>query len=162
MQSAAARETELDRDSVVALQRLLTSAEGESAVLSVAEVGERLALNPAVRDRAAPHIEALNAALVRLAELHREYDGAPSDELRRAINARAQPLHIEADMHENALHGILSLEQQQRFHAYLAERLAVVGLPADESHGGGTVGTGGNLGGVAHPRKELSGVPDNR
>lgn len=96
----------------------------------------------------------MNAALVQLAELHQAHDSALAKDAKHELDRRAYPLHMHADAYESEVDRVLSADQHQRFHAYLRERTAAAGLPADASHGPGDIGTAGNTNTVAHPGAE--------
>lgn len=79
----ADHDAEMARDAEAARQENLAYAEGKEPVLTLEELSGRLGADSATRARLAPRVEALNAALVRLAELHREHDaGVAADSSR--------------------------------------------------------------------------------
>ena len=150
-------DAEMARDAEAALQRSLAEAAGKPPVITAEEVIRRTGVDSAVATRLAPRVAALNAALVRLAELHRAHDSARVVNAKHQIDAQAYQIHLEADTYENDIHNLLTEEQHRRSHAYLEERAAAVGVPIDRSHGTPGVGTMGSPGSVGHPPGEEHG-----
>jgi hypothetical protein len=150
-------DAEMARDAEAALQRSLAEAAGKPPVITPEEVIRRTGVDSLTAGRLTPRVPALNAALVRLAELHRAHDSARVVDAKHQIDRQAYTIHLEADTYENDIHALLTEEQHRRFHAYLAERAAAVGLPIDRSHGTPGVGTLGSPQTVGHPQGQQHG-----
>ena len=142
------------RDAEAELQRSLASVRDKVPVITLEGVARAVAADASTRSRLDRPVAALNAALVQLAELHRAHDSAVATDSKHQLDQRAYPLHMQADAYESEIDRVLSAEQHERFHAYLRERAAAAGLPADASHGPGDIGTAGNTHTVAHPGGE--------
>jgi hypothetical protein len=78
-----------------------------------------------------PHVHVLNAALVTIVELKNAYDGATYEPSRQRLRSEAVHFHTTADMHEEQIERILPDELRERFHTYVREREAAVGLHED-------------------------------
>jgi predicted lipoprotein len=139
------------RDAEAALQRSLAEAAGRSPVPELEEVIRRTQADPKTAARLTPQVAALNAALVRLVDLHRAHDSAQTVDSKHQIDAQAYAIHLEADTYEDDIHRVLTEDQHRRFHEYLEERAAAVGLPLDDSHGAPGVGRMGSIPSVGHP-----------
>lgn len=149
--SGADHDAEMARDAEAALQQSLAEASGKPPVIELEEVIRRTQIDSATAAQLTPRVAALNAALVRLVDLHRAHDSAQVVDAKHQIDAQAYAIHLEADTYENDIHGILTEDQHRRFHEYLEERAAAVGLPLDDSHGAPGVGTMGGIPSVGHP-----------
>ena len=149
--SGADHDAEMARDAEAVLQQSLAEAAGKPPVIELEEVIRRTQVDAATAAQLTPRVAALNAALVRLVDLHRAHDSAQVLDAKRRIDAQAYTIHLEADTYENDIHGILTEDQHRRFHEYLEERAAAVGLPLDDSHGAPGMGTMGGLQSVGHP-----------
>lgn len=147
----ADHDAEMAQDAEAALQRSLAAAADKPPVLDAEEVIRRTGVDSTTATPLTARVAALNAALVRLVELHRSRDAAEGSDAQRQIDVDAYAIHLEADRYEDDIHRLLNEEQHRRFHAYLVERAAAVGLPLDESHGAAGVGTMGSIGTVGHP-----------
>lgn len=147
----ADHDAEMARDAEVALQRSLAEAADKPPVLELDEVIRRTGVDSATTTSLTPRVAALNAALVRLLDLHRTLDGTAVPGAARRVDAEAYAVHLEADTYENDIHRLLTEDQHRRFHAYVEERAEAVGLPLDDSHGAPGVGTMGNIPTVEHP-----------
>lgn len=145
------------QDAEAEFERRLAAAEGKPPVLELDDIIREVGPAPSDPAALARPIAALNASLLRLVELHAAHDAATSADSRRAIDAEAYALHLEADRYEAEIDRLLTPEQHARFHSYLEERAAAVGLPLDDSHGAGGTGTMGNLGSVGHVAGEQHG-----
>jgi hypothetical protein len=152
--AGAEHEAEMARDAEAALQQSLASVRDKPPVITLDEVARVVGADSSTRTRLDRPVAALNAALVQLAELHRAHDSAAATDAKHELDRRAYPLHMQADAYESEIDRALSADQHQRFHAYLRERTAAAGLPADASHGPGDIGTAGNTNTVAHPGRE--------
>lgn len=146
----AAHEAAMQRAAEADLQSNLAYARDKPPVIDLDEVVQRVGADSATRAKLARPVAALNAELVRLLELHRSRDATRATATQREIDDQAYPIHLDADRYENDIQGALTEEQHRRFHAYLAERLSAVRLPADVSHGTAGVGTAGNFGTIGH------------
>lgn len=153
--SGADHDAEMARDADALLEQRLAEAAGKPPVIDFEEVIRRTQADSTTAERLVPRIAALNAALVRLLDLHRAHDSAQALDAKHRIDQQAYAIHLEADTHENEIHAILTERQHRRFHEYLLERAAEVGLPLDDSHGAAGVGTMGNMQGVSHPDGEV-------
>ena len=152
--AGAEHEAEMLKDAEAELQRSLASVRGKTPVITLDGVVRAVGADSAARARLDRPVAALNAALVQLSELHRAHDSARVADARHQLDQRAYPLHMQADASESEIDRALSVDQHQRFHAYLRERTRAAGLPADASHGPGDIGTAGNTHTVAHPGGE--------
>lgn len=149
--AGAEHEAEMVKDGEAALQASLAAVRDKPPVITLDGVVQAVGADTATRARLDRPVAALNAALVQLAELHRTHDSAQAVDARHALDQRAYPLHMQADAYESEIDRVLSTEQHRRFHAYLREQTAAAGLPLDESHGPGDIGTAGITNTVAHP-----------
>ncbi len=126
------------------------AAPAKPPVIELQQVVRHTGVDSATAARLAPHIAALNEALVSLAAMHREHDQAQLSDSKHEIDRRAYLVHIEADRHEGEIDAMLTADQHRRFHLYVTERASAVGLPRDDSHGTADVGTAGNIHTVGH------------
>ncbi len=145
-------DADMARDAEAQLDENLAATAEQPHVITLEEVSRRVGADAATRTRLARPVAALNAALVRLADLHHSRDaaggGAPAG---REIDQRAYRIHLEADSYETQIDELLTEDQHGRFHAYLTERAREVGIPRDSSHGSPETGTMGNFSGLGHP-----------
>lgn len=149
--AGAEHEAEMARDAEAELQQSLASVLDKPPVITLDEVVGAVGADSSTRARLERPVAALNAALVQLAELHRGHDSARVADAKHQLDQRAYPLHMQADAYESEIDRVLSADQHQRFHAYLRARTEAAGLPQDDSHGPGDIGTAGNTNTVAHP-----------
>ena len=75
-----------------------------------------------------PHFSVLNDALVTLAELKRSYDAAPTDSMRKRLNAYAVSFHITADFHQQAMLHMVPASQDSVLDRYIEDRKRAAGL----------------------------------
>ena len=143
-------------DSAAADQELLAAARGKPAIITAADLSAELNLDESLNAKVTPHVELLNAALVEMVELQRQYGSGSSDKEKQELNRRASIAHLHADKHEDDLHNLLSPAQHEQFHKLLQERSAQFGLGIDEAHGDRLFGTAGSLYGVDTARTKRS------
>jgi hypothetical protein len=149
--AGAEHEAEMVKDGEAKLQASLAAVRDKPPVITLDGVAQAVGADTAARARLVRPVAALNAALVQLAELHRTHDSAQAVDALHALDQRAYPLHMQADAYESEIDRVLNVEQHGLFHSYLRDRSAAAGLPLDESHGPGDIGTAGNTNTVAHP-----------
>lgn len=152
--AGAEHEAQMARDAEAELQQSLASVRDKPPVITLDDIARAVGADSSTQARLDRPVAALNAALVQLAELHQAHDSAFATDAKHELDRRAYPLHMQADAYESEIDRALSADQHQRFHAYLRERTAAAGLPADASHGPGDIGTAGNTNTVAHPGGE--------
>lgn len=139
-----------DHDSTAINAELLKAAEGKPPVITIQMLDSVVSFDQAARPEIRRHVELLNAALVRVVQLHQQ--GAVQNEPgRAAVNQQAMIAHVHADKHENDLHSLLSKDQHEHLHAVLKLQAARFGLRADDAHGDRLFGTAGELSGIARP-----------
>ncbi len=85
----------------------------------------------ATLDLIEPHFHVLNAALVTIVELKALYDAATDAPLRNRLRTDAVHFHTTADRHEEEIERLLGDDLRARFHEYVREREAAVGLHQD-------------------------------
>ena len=78
-----------------------------------------------------PHFHVLNAALVTIVELKADYDAADNSLQRNRLRDDAVHFHTTADRHEEQIERLLDDGLRARFHDYVREREAAVGLHQD-------------------------------
>jgi hypothetical protein len=145
-------DAEMARDAEAELRENIAATAEKPPVITLDELSQRVGADAATRAGLARPVAALNAALVRLVDLHHSRDAAggaaaPGGE----FDQRAYRIHLEADSYENQIDSLLTEDQHGRFHSYLAERAEAVGIPLDSSHGSPDTGTMGNFSGIGHP-----------
>lgn len=93
----ADHDTEMAHDAEAALQRSLAAAADKPPVLELNEVIRRTGVDSATTTSLTPRVAALNAALVRLLDLHRTLDGTAVPDAQRRVDAEAYAVNLEAD-----------------------------------------------------------------
>ena len=104
----------------------------------VIKLADLVDFDSATVSRIEPHFHVLNAALVTLVELHQRFLSTPDPDRRRYASISSVTFHQTADKHEQMIEALLTPELRARFHQYMLQREAEVGLhpdPAWHVHG---------------------------